>query len=45
MVASLTPLGRVGMQNDISARIASLLLDDNRRVNGQWIEVYGGVLL
>lgn len=44
MVASMTPLGRVRMTDDIGASITLLLLDDSRRVNGQWIEVSGGML-
>lgn len=40
----MTALGRVGMADDIGAGITLLLLDDSRRVNGQWIEVSGGML-
>jgi NAD(P)-dependent dehydrogenase (short-subunit alcohol dehydrogenase family) len=45
MVASLTALGRVGVPDDIGPMIASLLSDDNRWVNGQRIEVSGGIFL
>lgn len=45
MVASSTALGRAGVPDDIGPMIASLLSDDNRWVNGQRIEVSGGVLL
>jgi len=45
MIAEGTALGRVGLADDIGPMIASLLSDDNRWVNGQRIEVTGGVLL
>jgi NAD(P)-dependent dehydrogenase (short-subunit alcohol dehydrogenase family) len=45
MIAEGTALGRVGLPDDIGPMIASLLCDDNRWVNGQRIEVSGGVLL
>lgn len=45
MVASQTALGRAGLPEDIGPMIASLLSDDNRWVNGQRIEVSGGMLL
>jgi NAD(P)-dependent dehydrogenase (short-subunit alcohol dehydrogenase family) len=45
MIAEGTALGRVGLPDDIGPMIASLLSDDNRWVNGQRIEVSGGVLL
>jgi len=45
MVASATALGRAGLPDDIGPMIASLLSDDNRWVNGQRIEVSGGVYL
>jgi NAD(P)-dependent dehydrogenase (short-subunit alcohol dehydrogenase family) len=44
-IAGLTALGRVGLADDIGPMIASLLSDDNRWVNGQRIEVSGGVNL
>lgn len=45
MVASMTALGRAGLPDDIGPMIASLLSDDNRWVNGQRIEVSGGMIL
>jgi NAD(P)-dependent dehydrogenase (short-subunit alcohol dehydrogenase family) len=45
MVASLTALQRVGVPDDIGPMIAALLSEDNRWVNGQRIEVSGGMLL
>lgn len=44
-VASVTALGRAGLPDDIGQMIASLLSDDNRWVNGQRIEVSGGMNL
>ncbi len=43
--AKRTALGRVGEPDDIGPMIASLLSDDNRRVNAQRIEVSGGMAL
>ena len=45
MVAGATALGRAGEPDDIGPMIASLLSDDNRWVNGQRIEVSGGIAL
>lgn len=45
MIASQTSLGRVGLPDDIGGAIASLLQPGNRWVNGQRIEVSGGMLL
>jgi NAD(P)-dependent dehydrogenase (short-subunit alcohol dehydrogenase family) len=45
MVASLTALGRAGLPDDIGPMIASLLSEANRWVNGQRIEVSGGMQL
>lgn len=42
-VAEMTALGRVGLPDDIGPMIASLLSEDNRWVNGQRIEVSGGM--
>ncbi len=42
-VAEMTALGRAGVPDDIGPMIASLLSDDNRWVNGQRIEVSGGM--
>jgi NAD(P)-dependent dehydrogenase (short-subunit alcohol dehydrogenase family) len=44
-IASGTALGRVGVADDIGGVVASLLSDDCRWVNGQRIEVSGGVFL
>lgn len=44
-VAAVTALGRAGVPDDIGPMIASLLSDDNRWVNGQRIEVSGGMNL
>jgi NAD(P)-dependent dehydrogenase (short-subunit alcohol dehydrogenase family) len=45
MVASMTPLGRAGVPDDIGPMIASLLSVDHRWVNGQRIEVSGGMTI
>jgi len=45
MVASLTALGRAGVPDDIGPMIAALLSDENRWINGQRIEVSGGMAL
>ncbi len=45
MVASMTALGRAGEPDDIGPMIAALLSDENRWVNGQRIEVSGGMAL
>jgi NAD(P)-dependent dehydrogenase (short-subunit alcohol dehydrogenase family) len=44
-VAEMTALGRVGVPDDIGPMIAALLSEDNRWVNGQRIEVSGGMAL
>lgn len=44
-IASQTALGRVGLPDDIGGAVAALLSDDNGWVNGQRIEVSGGVNL
>ena len=44
-VAEMTALGRARVPEDIGPIIATLLSDDNRWVNGQRIEVSGGMLL
>ena len=44
-VAEATALGRAGLPDDIGPMIAALLSDDNRWVNGQRIEVSGGMAL
>lgn len=45
LVASMTALGRAGLPDDIGPMIASLLSEDNRWVNGQRIEVSGGMVV
>ncbi|MBI5610432.1 MAG: SDR family oxidoreductase [Deltaproteobacteria bacterium] len=45
MVASQTALGRVGLPDDIGPMIAALLSEDCRWINGQRIEVSGGMQL
>jgi NAD(P)-dependent dehydrogenase (short-subunit alcohol dehydrogenase family) len=44
-IAELTALGRTGLPEDIGRMIASLLSEDNRWVNGQRIEVSGGLAI
>jgi hypothetical protein len=44
-VADMTALGRVGQPDDIGPMIASLLSEENRWINGQRIEVSGGMNL
>jgi len=38
-------LGRPGVPDDVGPMIAALLSDENRWVNGQRIEVSGGIFL
>lgn len=45
LIASQTALGRVGLPDDIGSVVATLLTDDTRWINGQRIEVTGGMLL
>jgi NAD(P)-dependent dehydrogenase (short-subunit alcohol dehydrogenase family) len=44
-IASLTPLGRFGVAEDVAGAIAALVGEGNRFVTGQRIEVSGGVHL
>ncbi|MBL9005707.1 MAG: SDR family oxidoreductase [Myxococcales bacterium] len=44
-IAGQTALGRVGVPDDIGAAVASLLSDENRWINGQRIEISGGMFL
>jgi NAD(P)-dependent dehydrogenase (short-subunit alcohol dehydrogenase family) len=44
-VAEMTALGRAGVPDDIGPMIAALLSDENRWINGQRIEVSGGMAL
>jgi len=45
MVADMTALGRAGVPDDIGPMIAALLSEENRWINGQRIEVSGGMAL
>jgi NAD(P)-dependent dehydrogenase (short-subunit alcohol dehydrogenase family) len=45
MIASQTALGRVGLPDDIGGMIALLLSAENGWINGQRIEVSGGIFL
>jgi NAD(P)-dependent dehydrogenase (short-subunit alcohol dehydrogenase family) len=45
MIASQTALGRVGVPDDIGSVVAFLCSDDARWVNGQRLEVSGGIFL
>lgn len=44
-IASQTALGRVGLPDDIGGAVAALLSDDCQWINGQRIEVSGGIYL
>src|ERR1700677_4500865 len=44
-VADMTALGPVGQPDDVGPMIAALLSEDNRWINGQRIEVSGGMVL
>lgn len=44
-IASLTALGRVGLPDDIGGVVAFLCSDESKWVNGQRIEVAGGIFL
>lgn len=44
-LSSITPLGRVGLPEDIGGVVAFLCSDDARWVNGQRIEVSGGIFI
>lgn len=44
-ISSLTALGRVGLPDDIGSIVAFLCTDDAKWVNGQRIEVSGGIYL
>jgi NAD(P)-dependent dehydrogenase (short-subunit alcohol dehydrogenase family) len=44
-VADMTALGRAGQPDDIGPMIAALLAEENRWINGQCIEVSGGMAL
>jgi NAD(P)-dependent dehydrogenase (short-subunit alcohol dehydrogenase family) len=44
-IANVTAFGRPGVPEDIGPMVAALLSDDNRWINGQRIEVSGGMRL
>ncbi|MCY1249725.1 3-oxoacyl-[acyl-carrier-protein] reductase FabG [compost metagenome] len=44
-IAAGTALGRVGLPDDIGGAIAALLSDGSRWINGQRVEVSGGIFL
>jgi NAD(P)-dependent dehydrogenase (short-subunit alcohol dehydrogenase family) len=44
-IASQTALGRVGLPDDIGGAVASLVSDDSGWINGQRVEVSGGIFL
>ena len=44
-IAALTPLGRVGQAEDVGGVVAALLGNNMEWVNGQRIEISGGMLL
>ncbi len=44
-IASQTALGRVGLPDDIGAAVTVLLSDDSGWINGQRVEVSGGMFL
>jgi len=44
-IAEQTALGRVGVPDDIGGAVASLLSEENRWINGQRIEISGGIFL
>lgn len=44
-IASQTALGRVGVPDDIGGAISALLMDGNRWINAQRIEVSGGMFV
>jgi NAD(P)-dependent dehydrogenase (short-subunit alcohol dehydrogenase family) len=44
-IASQTALGRVGLPDDIGGAVAALLSDDSGWINGQRVEVSGGIFL
>lgn len=45
MLSSLTPLGRVGLPDDVGGVVAFLCSDDSKWVNAQRIEVAGGIFV
>jgi NAD(P)-dependent dehydrogenase (short-subunit alcohol dehydrogenase family) len=45
VIAGQTALGRVGLPDDIGAAVAALLSDETGWINGQRVEVSGGMFL
>jgi NAD(P)-dependent dehydrogenase (short-subunit alcohol dehydrogenase family) len=45
LIAGLTSLGRVGLPDDIGGVVAFLCSDEAKWINGQRIEVSGGIFL
>ena len=45
MIAAQTALGRVGVPDDIGGVVAFLCSDESRWMNGQRLEVSGGIFL
>jgi hypothetical protein len=45
MLSSMTALGRVGQPDDIGPVISTLLMEENKWINGQRIEASGGMFL
>lgn len=43
ILSSLSPLGRVGYPEDIGSVVAFLCTDDAKWINGQRIEISGGI--
>ena len=43
MISSMQPFGRVGRPDDIGSVVAFLCTDDAKWINGQRIEVSGGI--
>jgi NAD(P)-dependent dehydrogenase (short-subunit alcohol dehydrogenase family) len=44
-ITSQTPLGRIGMADDVGSVVAFLCTEDAKWINGQRIEVSGGINL
>jgi 3-oxoacyl-[acyl-carrier protein] reductase len=44
-LASQSPMGRLGMPEDVADVVAFLASEDSRWVTGQWVDVTGGTLL
>lgn len=44
LIAGRTPLGRMGQPDDVGSAVAALLMDENGWINGERIEVSGGIM-